>query len=75
LRDGLNIIGFKDGNCEYFYQLPFTWKYPNLKFIPKLIAAITTDSMKWKTKEHRNTKDRKLIRFSKEIMLLSYGSK
>jgi len=75
LRDGLNIIGFENGECEYFYQLPFTWKYPNLKFIPKLIATITTDSMKWKTKEHRNTRDRKLIRFSKEIMLLSYATK
>ena len=75
LRDGLNIMGFKDGNCEYFYQLPFTWKYPKLNFIPKIISVITTDSMKWKTKEHRNTKDRKLIRFSKEIMLLSYATK
>lgn len=75
LRDGLNIVGFKDGQCEYFYQLPFIWRYPRLKFIPKLISAITTNSMKWKTKEHRNTKDRKLIRFSKELMLLSYATK
>ena len=74
LRDGLNIMGFKDGKCEFFYQLPFTWKYPNLVFIPKLIALLP-DFLKWKTKEHRNTKDRKLVRFSKEIMLLSTGTK
>ena len=43
-------------------------------FIPKLIALLP-DFLKWKTKEHRNTKDRKLVRFSKEIMLLSTGTK
>lgn len=74
LRDGLNIMGFKNGKCEFFYQLPFTWKYPSLVFIPKLISLLP-DFLKWKTKEHRNTKDRKLIRFSKEVMLLSTGSK
>ena len=74
LRDGLNIMGFKDGSAEYFYQLPFIWKYPRLIYIPKLIALLP-DFLKWKTSEHRNTKDRKLIRFSKEIMLLASGSK
>ena len=32
-------------------------------------------AMKWKNNNERNGEDRKLIRFSKEIMLLSYGNK
>ena len=74
LRDALTIHKFKNASCEYFLQLPFTWKYPYLSFIPKLISLLP-DFLKWKDSEQRNTKDRKLIRFSKEKMLLSYGTK
>jgi len=74
LRDGLAIIGFKNADCEYFYQLPFTWKNPSLTIIPKIISYLP-DFLKWKDNEQRNTKDRKLIRFSKEVMLLSYAKK
>ena len=74
LRDSLLIHGYNSVDCEYFYQLPFIWKYPFLKFIPQIIS-ILPDSFKWKTSEQRNTKDRKLIRFSKEKMLLVSGRK
>jgi len=74
LRDCLRIHDFKEADCEYFYQLPFLWKYPWLTFIAKLIALLP-EPWKWKDSEQRNTKDRKLIRFSKEKMLLSYGTK
>jgi len=74
LRDALIIHGFEKADCEYFYQLPFVWKYPILSFVPKAIALLP-DFLKWKDSEQRNTKDRKLIRFSKEKMLLSYGIK
>jgi len=74
LRDALKIHGFQEADCEYFYQLPVAWKYPWLKFCLKLIALLP-DFLKWKDSEQRNTKDRKLIRFSKEVMLLSYGIK
>ena len=74
LRDALLIYKFKEVDCEYFYQLPFTWKHSWLKIIPRIVSFLP-DFLKWKTKEQRNTKDRKLIRFSKEIMLLSYGKK
>ena len=74
LRDALRIHGFDEADCEYFYQLPFVWKYPWLSFVPKLVALLP-DSLKWKDREQRNTRDRKLIRFSKEVMLLSYGVK
>lgn len=75
LRDCLKIIGFDKSNCEIFYQLPFTWKSKFYKIIPAIVSFIFPDFMKWKTKEHRNGKDFKLIRFSKEKMLLSYGYK
>lgn len=74
LRDALIIHGFENADCEYFYQLPFTWKYSWLSIIPKIVSLLP-DFLKWKDREQRNTKDRKLIRFSKEKMLLAYGTK
>jgi ubiquinone/menaquinone biosynthesis C-methylase UbiE len=74
LRDALKIFGFKDVECDIFIQLPFIWKYPYLKFITYLISIIP-DRFKWKTKEMRNGEDRKLIRFSKEKMLIGVGTK
>ena len=75
LRDCLKITGFEQSECDLFYQLPFTWKSEYLKIIPIVVSFIFPDFMKWKTREHRNGKDFKLIRFSKERMLLSYGYK
>tara|TARA_R110002096_G_scaffold244371_2_gene436584 strand:- start:2175 stop:2873 length:699 start_codon:yes stop_codon:yes gene_type:complete len=74
LRDCLRMFDFENADCEYFYQLPFVWEVPMLSFIPKIVSLLP-DSLKWKDSEQRNTKDRKLIRFSKEKMLLSYGVK
>lgn len=71
LRDMLLMFGFKDVQCELFYQLPFLWNKPYLKWLPKIIDKITLEEWKWKTFEHRNGKDNKLIRFSKEPMLLA----
>jgi ubiquinone/menaquinone biosynthesis C-methylase UbiE len=75
LRDALAINGFQDTSCEIFYQLPFVWNRTYLKFIPMFISAVTTQSMKWKNEHERNGEDRKLIRFSKELMLLACGNK
>jgi SAM-dependent methyltransferase len=74
LKDMLEIYGFKEICCKQFYQLPFIWNYPILEFIPKVISVLP-ESLKWKTKDMRNGEDRKLIRFSKERMLLGYGVK
>jgi len=75
LRNALTINGFKNAECEYFYQLPFLWNRPYLKFIPIIIDIVTTQGMKWKNERENNGEDNKLIRFSKEQMLLSYGFK
>jgi ubiquinone/menaquinone biosynthesis C-methylase UbiE len=74
LKDALIIFSFKNVECKYFLQLPFVWRYPFLMFIPRMISVLP-DFLKWKTKDMRNGEDRKLIRFSKEKMLLAYGVK
>lgn len=75
LRDMMLVSGFKNVECEYFYQLPFVWNNKSLEVIPKIIGFLTPDSWRWKDSDERNTKDNKLIRFSKEKMLLCYGEK
>ena len=72
LQNALKINGFSNVSCEYFLQLPFVWKYPYLKFITKIIS-ILPDTLKWTDKEE--SKPKKLIRFSKEGMLLAIGFK
>lgn len=68
----LEYFGFKNVKVKKFYQLPFTWHRPYLKFIPKVISLLP-DSLKWKDK--KQSEHRPLIRFSKELMLLGYGEK
>jgi ubiquinone/menaquinone biosynthesis C-methylase UbiE len=72
---GMKMSGFRDVSCEYFYQLPFIWEFPEMALLCKIIAKVIPDRFKFKDREQRNTKDRKLIRFSKEKMLLAYGTK
>jgi len=74
LRDALMITGFDEVECEFFYQLPFVWRASWLRVVPHLISYLP-NFLKWKTREQRNTKDRKLIRFSKEKMLLVKATK
>jgi len=73
LANALRMKGF-DAVCEKFYQLPFIWKNPQLKIIPRILS-VCPQSWKWKDKSMSNGKDRKLIRFSKEQMLLAWGTK
>lgn len=75
LRDAYIINGFSESNCEYFYQLPFVWDNKKMELVPKLVDFFTFQAWKWKNESERNGQDRKLIRFSKEKMLLSCGVK
>lgn len=63
LRDIYAIHGFEDITVEKFRQLPFLWKFPVLNAVSSLISFICPRSKI------------KLIRFSKEIMLLGFGIK
>jgi len=74
MKNCMKIYGFDVQCCEYFYQLPFVWKYSWMKIFPPIISLLP-DSLKWKNEDMVNTKDRKLIRFSKEKMILAVGLK
>ena len=72
LQNALRIHGFDDVVVSMFIQLPFVWKYPYLRFVPKIISLLP-DSFKWK--DYEQSKPNKLIRFSKEMMLFAVGEK
>jgi len=59
------LAGFKNVRCEYFYQLPFVWRHPWLKFVPILINIFIPRRFKW----GRNGQ-RVLLRHSQERILL-----
>ena len=76
LKTALEIRGFKNVKVIYFYQLPFLWRFPWLKVVVKMIAKLPVpyspyNSVPWKTSRWIN----KLIRFSKEVMLLAVVEK
>lgn len=60
------ICGFAKVNCEKFYQLPILWRFPILTPFAKIIACITPE---------RLSRYSKLIKFSKEVMLLGSAVK
>jgi len=72
LRNILEITGFQNPTIEHFIQLPFIWKFPILKIVPDLLSFLP-ESFKWKDKDQRIPN--KLIRFSKERMLLAVVTK
>ncbi|MFA7707424.1 MAG: class I SAM-dependent methyltransferase [Candidatus Pacearchaeota archaeon] len=72
LQNAMKMNDFSNVNCECFLQLPFVWKYPHLEFLTYPFRLIP-DRFKWRDKEESNP--RKLIRFSKEKMLLAVGMK
>ena len=74
LADAMRFSGFKDVEVYYFYQLPFVWKYPYLKFVCKMIAA---SPLKYRPFHEANWPEsiNKVIRFSKEVMLVAVGRK
>lgn len=75
LMNCLKIHGYENITSELFYQLPYTWRFPWLKIVPKIIDTCTLQSWKWKDNTMTNGMDRKWIRFSKEKMLLATGTK
>ena len=72
LRKALEMAGMVDVRVKEFYQLPFTWKYSYLKFVPR-ITSFLPDSMKWR--DSKKTIQRTWVRFSKEKMLLAVAKK
>jgi SAM-dependent methyltransferase len=76
LKTALEIAGFKNVKVNYFYQLPFLWRFPWLKPLVKLFAKLPLpyspyNEVPWATSNQLN----KLIRFSKEAMLIAVVEK
>jgi SAM-dependent methyltransferase len=64
LLDCLLINGFSDVKVERLTQLPWLWKFPFLKIVTYFLAKLPELFRRFKN-----------VRFSKEIMLISVGTK
>lgn len=76
LRDALRLSGFTGVTARHMRQLPFLWKMPFMAPLVWLVAAVPLpyaplDDMRWQWPPEVN----KLIRFSKEVMLLAIAEK
>jgi len=76
LKSALEMAGFKKVTVKYFYQLPILWKYPWLRFFIKLFAKLPFpyspyNNVPWSISNRFN----KLVRFSKEAMLMAVVEK
>lgn len=76
LRELMIMSGFKNVSVSYFYQLPFLWNRNYLKIFVRMFGLLPLpffpfDDVVWKNNGNFN----KLIRFSKEVMLLGVGEK
>jgi SAM-dependent methyltransferase len=72
LQNAMKINTFGDVKCIRFFQLPFLWKYPWLKPVVWFFKLMP-NFLIWKNFDE--SRDRKLIRFSKYEMLLAKGVK
>ena len=74
LEKALTQTGFTDVEVSNFYQLPFLWRYPFLKPVVLMVAALPLSYRPYKSAPWPDGLN-KLIRFSKEVMLLGVGRK
>jgi len=72
LQNALKMNKFQSVECNYFTQLPLVWRFPFLRYFTDILAFLP-DGLTWKDFEENH--HRKLIRFSKEKMLLAVGMK
>ena len=76
LQSALEMAGFENVNVKYFYQLPVLWKYPWITPFIKLFSKLPLpyapyNKVPWSVANKFN----KLIRFSKEPMLMAIVEK
>lgn len=70
LSDVLQMSGFEKISVEYFFQLPGVWKYPFSLPLVKLFSKLPLSYRPFQ-EAHWPDSFNKLIRFSKEAMLLA----
>jgi len=76
LKAALEMAEFKNVSVQYFYQLPILWKYSWLTPAVQLLAKLPLpfapyNDVPWSVSNSAN----KLIRFSKEVMLMAVVEK
>jgi len=64
LENCYRMYGFETCKIEKFYQLPFIWKFPFLKYFLNIISIFIPIRSRFK-----------FLRFSKELMLLGFATK
>lgn len=74
LTEFLTIVGFEAAKVSHFYQLPFLWRWPFLKPLVGLVAALPLPYRPYRSAPWPESLN-KVIRFSKEVMLLAVARK
>jgi SAM-dependent methyltransferase len=72
LADAMTVAGFADVDVRLFWQLPVLWRYPWLHGLIKVISYVPVTYRPWDPAPWPDELN-KLIRFSKEVMLLGVG--
>lgn len=75
LKDLLVLAGFENVVCDHFHQLPFVWRSRFLRLVPWLVAKLPLPYRPYRERAPWPEGLNKLIRFSKEVMLLASGTK
>lgn len=75
LKDLMTLAGFDQIRSEHFYQLPFVWHSPAMRVVPRLVALLPLPYRPYNESAPWPEGLNKLIRFSKEVMLLAVGRK
>jgi len=69
-----NLSGF-DSKCTYLYQLPLLWKYPIIGLFRRILNLFRLPYKPFSEKNYWPVEINKIIRFSKEPLLLCIATK
>jgi SAM-dependent methyltransferase len=75
LADLMSLAGFDQVRSRFFHQLPFVWRHRALRVVPRAIAKLPLPYTPYRERAPWPAGMNKLIRFSKEVMLLARGTK
>ena len=64
------LSNFKNIDCDYFYQLPFLWKFPILHIFRRMLNLFNLPYKPFSKRDWWPVETNKVIRFSKEPLLI-----
>jgi SAM-dependent methyltransferase len=70
LSNALDLAGYSSVKVDYFIQLPIIWRFPYIKPLISIIGALPINYYPMDPFQN-NGKINKVVRFSKELMLLA----